>query len=456
MTKYFSVFAGLLCMAFQANSGANTLFHYSSNDSLLVKSDFYTYFADRTMRIDYRHSGDDKTESFEMAKIASEGSWAGRTNHLNDPWKLGLYFFEVKDAASGNTIYSQGFCSVFGEWQTTAEAKAGVKTFNETIRLPWPKNEVNVVLQKRDSLNRLVPVWNLTVNPVEYEDLIPTRPSAFEPKVLLDNGDPKFKADIVILGDGYAENEDSLFWKDAQRFSDAFFSVEPFKSRIADFNVRAVLGKSTQSGIRLQRKDFYPDNLLKTSYYAFGIERYVLASDDWIVKDYASIVPYDFIVILMNSDKYGGGGIFNLYITAAAHSRASEYVMVHEMGHHIAGLADEYYTSDVAYEPANTKVEPWEFNITALINSDSLKWRDLVAPGTPIPTPWNKVEYEQGGGNKVLLSDPAAGKVGAYEGANYLSKGMFRPEVNCIMIAGKEFCQVCKRGINRVLDLYCE
>jgi len=217
-----------------------------------------------------------------------------------------------------------------------------------------------------------------------------------------------------------------------------------------------VLGKSTQSGIRLQRKDFYPDNLLKTSYYAFGIERYVLASDDWIVKDYASIVPYDFIVILMNSDKYGGGGIFNLYITAAAHSRASEYVMVHEMGHHIAGLADEYYTSDVAYEPANTKVEPWEFNITALINPDSLKWRDLVAPGTPIPTPWNKVEYEQGGGNKVLLSDPAAGKVGAYEGANYLSKGMFRPEVNCIMIAGKEFCQVCKRGINRVLDLYCE
>ena len=97
----------------------------------------------------------------------------------------------------------------------------------------------------------------------------------------------------------------------------------------------------------------------------------------------------------MNSATYGGGGIYGLYSTVAADSVWAPYVFVHEFGHHIAGLADEYYTSDVAYLPAADRVEPWEPNVTALLDPAALKWKDLVTPGTPLPTPWPKDEFER-------------------------------------------------------------
>src|SRR6185295_8607230 len=79
----------------------------------------------------------------------------------------------------------------------------------------------------------------------------------------------------------------------------------------------------------------------------------------------------------------------------AADSAQAPYVFVHEFGHHFAALADEYYTSPVAYGPAPAeRVEPWEPNATALLDKDKLKWRDLVSADTPLPTPWEKDEFE--------------------------------------------------------------
>ncbi|MCB8964089.1 MAG: peptidase M64 [Bacteroidales bacterium] len=421
------------------------------------KVDFESYFVDKTMRLDYIHRGDVSSEKFELVSAKPEGVWAGKTYHLTDPYQLGLYFYEVYDAATNKLLFSQGFCSVFGEWQTTAEAKIANKPFNESIRIPWPKAKVNIVMKKRDAKNILQPIWNFEVDPAVFNAA--QKPSSVKVNQLLNNGDVKSKVDIVILGDGYTADEMNVFRKDANKFVEYFFAVDPYKARKNDFNVWSVEVISAESGIANPNKNFFPKNPLETTYNTFGVDRYVLSNNDWAVRDYAGAVPYDFIVILLNSNKYGGGGIYNLYITAGARSDYNDYVFVHEMGHHIAGLADEYYQSHVAYDPVSTSVEPWEFNVTALLNPDSLKWKDLVTPGTPIPTPWSKDEFEKSNSDKseLLRNDPYAGKVGAFEGANYLSNGMYRPEVDCIMFSKSlRFCKVCERGLNRVIDLYCK
>ncbi|MGE0079339.1 MAG: M64 family metallopeptidase [Bacteroidales bacterium] len=421
------------------------------------KVDFESYFVDKTMRVDYIHTGDVKNEKFELAKTFPEGAWAGKTYHLTDPYQLGLYFYEVYDAATNKLIFSQGFCSVFGEWQTTAEAKEKTLPFNETIRIPWPKAKVNIVMKKRDAKNILQPIWKFEIDPAGLK--AESKSSNVKVNSLLNNGDVKEKLDIVILGDGYTADEMNIFREDAIKFVEYFFAVDPYKARKNDFNVWAVEVVSEKSGITLPQKDYFPKNPLETTYNTFGVDRYVLSNNDWSVRNYAGAAPYDFIVILLNSTKYGGGGIYNLYITAAARSDYNDYVFVHEMGHHIAGLADEYYQSHVAYDPANTSVEPWEFNVTALLDPQNLKWKDLVAEGTPIPTPWSKAEYEKKDSDKskVLENDPAVGKVGAFEGANYLSNGMYRPQVDCTMFSKSlKFCKVCERSLNKVIDLYCK
>lgn len=441
----FTLFSAAVLFAIACTSAPKTDSNYEA---------FNRYFTDSTLRIDFWHSGNDTSENFAIAKYINDGPWAGRTAHLLDKWELGLYFIKVIDQQSGEVIYSQGYNSVFGEWQTTAEAQKSTQKFMEAFRIPWPKTNVTVQLEKRDANNTLQPIWNFNIDAKSIVAEKRFTDNRAKLTKVMDNGDPKCKADIVIVGDGYTANDTAVFNNDVKTFVDAFFGTEPFLSRKSDFNVWSVFAPSPKEGINLQEVDYHPENILGTSFYTFGIERYVLSNNEWTVKDYASVAPYDFLVILMNTNKYGGGGIFNLYITAAAHSPHNQYVMVHEMGHHIAGLADEYYTSDVAYAPANTKVEPWEFNVTALLNPDSLKWADLVAPGTPIPTPWQKDEYEKGN-TSVLHDSTLVGKVGAYEGGNYLSKGMYRPEVNCIMFSkNKRFCKVCTRGINRIIDLY--
>jgi hypothetical protein len=284
-------------------------------------------------------------------------------------------------------------------------------------------------MKKRDAKNILQPIWNFEVDPTGFN--AEQKPASVKVNQLVNNGDVKSKLDIVILGDGYTAKEMDVFREDANKFVEYFFAVDPYKARKNDFNVWAVEVVAPESGIANPNKNFFPKNPLETTYNTFGVDRYVLSNNDWTVRDYAGAAPYDVIVILLNSNKYGGGGIYNLYITAAARSDYNDYVFVHEMGHHIAGLADEYYQSHVAYDPANTSVEPWEFNVTALLNPENLKWKDITTPGIPIPTPWNKAEYEKKDSNKtkVLENDPYAGKVGAFEGANYLSNGMYRPRL---------------------------
>jgi hypothetical protein len=290
--------------------------------------------------------------------------------------------------------------------------------------------------------------------------------------------------DLLLLGDGYTADEMEKWHKDARRMTDLLFAVSPFKERKSDFNVWAVDTPADEKGIARPSDGVYRRSPLRASYDAFGSERYVLTFDNKRLREAAAAAPYEFIEIVVNDRKYGGGGIFNLYATVAADSVWSPYIFVHEFGHHFAGLADEYYTSAVAYESTQERPEPWEPNITA--DPQAARWRDLIAPGTPLPTPWLKQEFEaaqkesqekrreirarkgpedemdalfhreQKHSTQLLASGPFAGKVGAFEGAMYQATGYYRPQADCIMFTRDDvgFCPVCRRAIERLIGLY--
>ena len=441
----------------------------------------------RTLRVDYYHSGDASQEHFSLDRVVVEPlPWPGNPGRPVDDTNLGKYLFEVIDRRTNRVVYSRGFASVYGEWETTGEANEMWRTFHESLRFPAPATPVQVVLKKRDARNAFREIWSVLVDP-KNQFVDTSAPPSPGPLLEIErNGPSAEKVDFLILGDGYTAVDRSKFEKDAKRLVDILFSTSPFKERRRDFNVWGLCPPAAESGVSRPSTGIHRRSPVGATYDAFGSERYVLTFENRAMRDIASFAPYEFIEILANSRTYGGGGIFGLYSTVSADSLWSPYVFIHEFGHHFAALADEYYTSDVAYEPADEIVEPWESNVTAQADRDSLKWKDLVEPGTPIPTPWSKETFEkhaaeiqkrrreiraqnrpedemdalfleqQAVETKLLGSDQYAGKVGAFEGANYAARGYFRPQIDCIMFSRDKvpFCQVCQRAIERVIDLY--
>jgi hypothetical protein len=442
--------------------------------------------APRTMRVDYYHTGSATSELFSLDRVVVEPlAWPGNPQKPIDETNLGKYLFEVRERGTNRLLYSRGFASIYGEWETTDEAKAMNRTFHESLRFPTPAAPVQIVLKKRDAANAFREVWSLVVDPKDMfvERAIPPAPA---PLIEIEkNGDPATKVDFLIMGDGYTAAERTKFERDARRLLEILFATSPYKEHRKEFNVWGLCPPAAESGISRPSTGIHRASPLGASYDAFGSERYVLTTDNRALRTAAQFAPYEFIEIITNTRTYGGGGIFNLYSTVAADSEQAPYIFVHEFGHHFAGLADEYYTSPVAYTTPAVRVEPWEPNATALLDPANLKWKDLVAPGTPIPTPWRKEEYEQHSREygqrrakiraenrpeeemealfrenrdfevKLFGSEKYAGKVGAFEGAMYEAKGYYRPEVDCIMFTrSKTFCAVCRRAIERVISLY--
>jgi hypothetical protein len=345
---------------------------------------------------------------------------------------------------------------------------------------------VQISVQRRDRRNAFVEVWSIVVDPKDVF-IDAGSPAPVGPVLEIQKtGDPADRVDFLILGDGYTASERGKFEKDARRLADLLFRVEPFKSRRGEFNVWAICPPAEESGISRPSTGIHRRSRIGATYDAFGVERYILTFENRSFRDVASFAPYEFVEILTNSRTYGGGGIFGQYGTVAADSLWAPYVFVHEFGHHFAALADEYYTSPVAYAAAEERVEPWEPNATALLDPANLKWKDLVAPGTPVPTPWKKEEFEKASRDyqakrreiraangsedqmdalfreelvvetRLLGQDGFSGRVGAFEGALYEAKGYFRPQEDCIMFTRDEvpFCAVCRRAIEGVINLY--
>jgi hypothetical protein len=442
----------------------------------------------RTLRVDYYHTGNSHDEWFSLDRVVLEPlEWPGNLNKSLDESGLGNYLFEVRERGSGKLVYSRGFNSVFGEWKETEEAVHANRTFSESLRFPNPEAPVEVSLKERaDDVNAAwKEVWKTVVDP---KDKFVDRSRPPSPGALMElqkMGDPATKVDLLVLGDGYTAAERGKFEKDARRFMETLLSTSPFREHRKDFNVWGLCPAAEESGVSRPSSGIYRRSPLGAAYDTFGSERYVLTMENRMLRDVASFAPYEFIEILVNGQTYGGGGIFNQYGTVAVDNLWAGYVGVHEFGHQFAALADEYYTSDVAYLSPEKKNEPWEPNVTALLDPANLKWRDLAAAGTPIPTPWKKDEFERfeqeiqrqrkelrAAGkpeaemeelfrkerekeDAMLGSEKYGGKVGAFEGANYEAKGYYRPEVDCIMFTRSEaFCAVCRRAIERVIGMY--
>jgi hypothetical protein len=452
---------------------------------LFICCSIFTFAAPNTMRLDYYHTGNSQQEMFSLDRVVIEPlPWPGNPAKNIDDSNLGNYLFEVHDQASGQLLYSRGFNSVYGEWVTTDEAKKMNRTFSESLRFPAPTGRVHVVLKKREK-GEFAQVWDTTVDPKD-KFIDTSHPPSPGPLLTIQKmGEPATKVDLLVLGDGYTAAERPKFEKDAQRFAEMLFAISPFREHRREFNIWGLCPPAEESGISRPSAGIHRHNPLGTTYDAFDTERYVLTFENRKLRDVASYAPYEFIEILVNGNTYGGGGIFNLYAIVAIDNLWAPYVGVHEFGHHFAALADEYYTSEVAYLPPSERTEPWEPNVTALLDPRNLKWKDLVAPGTPIPTPWRKEEFEalerdlqkrrkeirasnlpeaemnrllQEGEKRedALLNDEKfAGKVGAFEGADYQARGYYRPQINCIMFTRhRTFCAVCRRAVEKIIAMY--
>lgn len=439
-----------------------------------------------TMRVDFFHSGDHASEMFSLDQLVIEPlPWAGNMAQAIDNTLRGKYLFEITDADTGNVGWSRSFSSIYGEWETTAEARTINRSFHESVRFPAQENVFELVLKKRGVDNRFEEVWRIKLDPADV--LVHRESARFADQVVAihESGDPGSKVDLLLMGDGYTAKEQDAFIAKATELTNILFSTSPFKERKSDFNVWAIAPAAAQSGVSRPSTGIFRDSPIGATYDAFRSERYILTFDNKSMRRIASSAPYDFIEILTNTEIYGGGGIYGLFSTAAANSEWAPYLFVHEFGHHFAGLADEYYTSSVAYEAPAEITEPYEPNVTALLDPDNLKWKHHVAPNTPIPTTWPKAEYEEHSlayqerrremraanvsedemnalfrytrefVESLFEKSGQKGVVGAFEGGNYQAEGYYRSEQNCLMFTRTEaFCTVCADAIEKVIDEY--
>jgi len=408
--------------------------------TLSVQAQFSKYFYNKTLRMDYYHSGNDTSEFYTFDELIEEPYWGGSHVNLVDTMNYGNYYVKVFDVKNDSLLYSRGYSTLFREWQTTAEAKKMNRTFLETVVMPYPKENVRIVLYSRDWNGVFHKKFSYEVDTDNYF-IHHDRRLVYPDFAVRVTGNPAKRVDVVILPEGYTEAQMGKFIEDCRKFVRQFFTFAPYKQNKNKFNFWAVLAPSKQSGADIPAEHIWRNTILNTSYYTFNSERYLMTMDDQSVRDLAANAPYDQIYILVNSKKYGGGAIYNDYCVAVNSNVQAAKIIVHEFGHGFAGLADEYYNDKTAYGKFyNLNIEPWEPNITTLKHFDK-KWKDMVKPGTPIPTPDTK-KYRN--------------TVGAFEGAGYTARGMYRPMEDCLMksFKGNKFCPVCQRAIQRMINFY--
>ncbi|MDX2429467.1 MAG: M64 family metallopeptidase [Bacteroides sp.] len=398
---------------------------------------FDEWFEEGAMRLDLVFTGTASESAYAFESLRKEPFYSGSKNESVDPFDYGDHKFEVSDAATGTLIFSHTYCTLYREWQTTDEAKQMSRAFSHVVRFPWPRATVVVELYDRDKKGVFQPAWSGEFDPESiFAD--PTLAQVFETAELEIHGAPEEKVDILFLAEGYTGAEMEKFMVDARRSMEYIFSEEPFKSRREDFNVRVVKSAGPDSGNDIPGDGIWKNTVMNSSFYTFGIERYMTTPDFRSVCDVAANAHYDQIYILVNTDKYGGGGIYNFYSISAADNQASRAVVIHEFGHGFAGLGDEYFNSSVAYNDFfPLDVEPWNPNLTTLVDFES-KWKGKMEKGVPVPTP---------------PEEKYAGTIGVYEGGGYVAKGVFRPMIDCRMHTnGAAFCPVCSMAIEQMIQ----
>jgi hypothetical protein len=401
---------------------------------------FADFFSDGTLRIDYFYAGNcEKTEIF-FDELIKEPQWGGPKLLTETKDDMGSERYNLYDKKSGKLLFSRGTSTLFQEWKMTEEAKTVSRTMSATAITPFPVSRVVFEIEERDYKTGLfTKIFSMEIDPDNYF-IRPERRVPCEWKKLIDNGDHANHVDVAFIAEGYTNDEKSKFYSDALNISTYILSQPPFNEYAERFNIYAVASLSEESGTDIPGERIYRNTILNSSFYSFDIDRYLTTSDNKQMHNLAANVPYDFIFILVNSDKYGGGGFYNWYAMATSDNAVTNMVAIHEFGHSFAGLADEYYTSEVAYSDFyNSAVEPWEANISTLVDFDS-KWKNMLDKNMPVPTP-REPKYKDA--------------LGVFEGGGYVAKGIYSPRQNCRMKSIEaDFCPVCQHAIVKKIEYY--
>lgn len=404
---------------------------------------FDTYFTDQTLRLDYIFAGTNRVQELSVLGLSVQDGWAGRHTRLKELPLLGNGQITVCDVQTGDTLYRHSFSSLFQEWQTTEEATRVRRSFENCFLVPMPKQPVDVTVTLTDTHNRETSRLTHRVDPKDVLiRRIGDRPVTH--KYIHKGGDTRRCIDVALLAEGYTEAEMERFYADCRIAVEALLQHEPFGELKDRFNFVAVAAPSEQSGVSIPGKGLWKRTAVSSHFNTFYSDRYLTTSNLVDMHNLLAGIPYEHIIVLANTDNYGGGGIYNSYTLTAAHDAQFRPVVVHEFGHSFGGLADEYFYDDQYETMYPSDTEPWEQNITTLFDFPS-KWKDMLPRKTPIPTPVDKVKnvYEE---------------VGVYEGAGYQSKGVYRPSVECRMKinAAPVFCPVCRRALSRLIRFYTD
>jgi hypothetical protein len=402
------------------------------------------YFEEKILRIDIVRTGSSVSNNIIIQSFSTEPLWSGCRSKTVEPYDYGDYKLEITDSQSDKLLFLYTWSSLFAEYSYTETGKTEIKAFEETIRMPFPKKPVTIVFYQRSGDSRN---WSIQHSlsfdpshpPMDFRQVF----TEAKGERIIGNSTPETSMDIALVAEGYTAEQFSKFKNDAQKTASYMMNCDPYTKHLSSINFWIVFLASEEEGVTDPSENATKKTAFACNFSTFGTDRYLMTENHFNLRDASSVVPYDHLIIIVNTSKYGGGGIYNFYATCPSDNTFSNFLVVHEAGHSIAGLADEYWTSDVSvinyYVP---EYEPYEPNITTLADFDS-KWKDMIETGTSIPTPIDFRDLK---------------KVGVYEGGGYAEKGVYRPYPDCTMKSVKynAFCPVCQRAIEKTLLHFSE
>lgn len=406
----------------------------------LEASDFSENFSDSTLRIDYIFAGGPEGSNIYVDSSSKQAGWAGRKNRLKETPAKGNGTIMVLEPETGDTLYMNSFSTLFQEWMITPEAMETPSSFENSLLLPLPKKDVDIFVELRD--NHHQPFATLRHKFYKNDELTAVVGQNPLPHKYLHEGKGANVIDVAIVGEGFTVEEMDKFLEKAQIFTDEILSYEPFASNKDKFRFVAVETPSAESGVSIPLKNEWKNTRFDSHFSTFHSARYLTIPRVKRLHQSLEGIPYEHILVVVNTPQYGGGGIFNSYQVASSDNEFTLPVTVHEFGHSFAGLADEYFYAEEEDDTYPDGIEPWEQNITTLVDFDS-KWKDKIPEGTLIPTPWSKESDNQSG-------------IGVYEGGGYRTKGVYRPTITCRMRDNfyPTFCPVCEATLQGVIDFY--
>ena len=413
---------------------------FSVSFGLSAQSNFDKYFTDKVLRLDFMLAGNSQKTLVYPVGMKEEPFWAGSKTNLINPFNSGNFKYELFDTTGNTLIYSRAFSTLFQEWQTTPEAKAIERSYYEVATMPYPKEKVRFILSKRERNGLFSKLYETVIDPSNYF-IRKENPVKVATSKIYDGGDPHTAVDLAFIAEGYTADEMGKFRDDVKKMADYLFAEAPFSDYKNKFNIWAVEAVSQDSGTDIPGENIYVNTALNSSFYTFDLDRYLTTQDIKAVNDYAAVVPHDNIIVLINSNRYGGGGVYNYYSGTTTGHLLSSKVFIHEFGHGFAGLADEYYSSAVAYDEFYPlDVEPWEPNITTRVNFES-KWKKMIGSDVPQPTP---------------SEEKFKNVTGLFEGGGYSAKGIYRSEMDCRMKSNgpKGYCTVCRNAVKEMIEFY--